>query len=119
MGVEGLALALSVSAVIEVIGLLWSLHRRIESIEGAAIAASVARATFGAAVAGLGMLAGLRAFEAMVPDLLADPVGRLVVLAILVASGGALYAGVAAAIRSPELTRLIVALRRLRRRTAA
>lgn len=119
MGVEGLALALSVSAVIEVIGLLWSLHRRIESIEGAAIAASVARATLGAAVAALGMLAGLRAFEAMVPDLLADPVGRLAVLAILVAGGGALYVGVAAAIRSPELTRLVVALRRLRRRTAA
>ena len=44
MGIEGLALALSIASVIEVIGLLWSLHRRIESIEAPAIAAAVVRA---------------------------------------------------------------------------
>ena len=35
MGVDGLALALSISAVIEVIGLLWNLRGRLEGIEGA------------------------------------------------------------------------------------
>ena len=43
MGVEGLALALSISASLEVIGLLWALHNRIESIEGAAVLRSAAR----------------------------------------------------------------------------
>ena len=119
MGVEGLALALSVSAVIEVIGLLWSLHRRIESIEGAAIAAAVARATLGAVVASVVMFAGLRLFEIAIPTLLADPLGRLIVLAALVAAGGATFVGVAAAIRSPELAQFVVALRRLRRRGGA
>ena len=115
MGVEGLALALSVSAVIEVIGLLWYLHRRLESIEGAAIVAAVARATAGAVVASVVMFAGLRIAEIVIPTLLADPIGRLVVLAALVAAGGAAFVGVAAAIRSPELAQFVVALRRMRR----
>jgi peptidoglycan biosynthesis protein MviN/MurJ (putative lipid II flippase) len=115
MGIEGLALALSVSAVIEVIGLLWYLHRRLESIEGAAIAAAVARATAGAVVASVVMFAGLRAFEIAIPTLLADPIGRLVVLAVLVAAGGAAFVAVASVIRSPELAQFVVALRRMRR----
>ncbi len=115
MGIEGLALALSVSAVIEVIGLLWYLHRRLESIEGAAIAAAVARATLGAVVASVIMFAGLRAFEIAIPTLLADPIGRLVVLAVLVAAGGAAFVAVASVIRSPELAQFVVALRRMRR----
>ena len=43
MGVEGLALALSISSVLEVIGLLWYLRRRIESVDEAAILRTVVR----------------------------------------------------------------------------
>ncbi len=41
MGVEGLALALSISSVLEVIGLLWFLRRRIESVDESAIIRTV------------------------------------------------------------------------------
>lgn len=118
MGVEGLALALSVSAAIEVIGLLWSLHGRLESIEGAAIAAAVGRAALGAGVASIVMFAGLQLFEAIAPELLDRALARLVVLAVLVVAGGAAYLGVAALIRSPELERLSHALRHMRRGSA-
>lgn len=119
MGVEGLALALSISAVIEVIGLLWSLHGRLESIEGAAIMVAIARAAIGAVVASVVMFAGLQLFEAAAPELLDRAVARLVVLGVLVVAGGATYLGVAALIRSPEVIQLGAALRRLRGRSAA
>ncbi len=114
MGIDGLALALSISAVLEVIGLLWSLHRRIESIESAAIIAAMGRAVAGAIVAGIVMLGGLRAVEIVAPAVLDDPVARLVVLLVLVAAGGGAYLLVALATRSPELGELRRALRRVR-----
>ncbi|HEY6609110.1 MAG TPA: lipid II flippase MurJ, partial [Candidatus Limnocylindria bacterium] len=103
MGIEGLALALSISAILEVLGLLLSLHRRIESIEGSAIAAATLRAAVGAGVAALVMLGGLRAAEAAAPNLLGDPVGRVVVLFALVAAGGLAFLAVSFVVRSPEL----------------
>jgi peptidoglycan biosynthesis protein MviN/MurJ (putative lipid II flippase) len=103
MGIEGLALALSISATLEVLGLLVSLHRRIESIEGSAIAAATVRAAAGAGVAALVMLGGLRAVEAAAPALLGDTLGRVAVLFILVAAGGLAFLVVAFAARSPEL----------------
>jgi hypothetical protein len=102
-----------------VIGLLWSLHGRLESIEGAAIMAAVARAAIGAAAASVVMFAGLQLFEAIAPELLERAVARVVVLGVLVVAGGATYLGVAALIRSPELIQLGGALRRLRGRSAA
>jgi putative peptidoglycan lipid II flippase len=116
MGIEGLALALSISSVIEVIGLLWSLQGRIESIEAPAIAAAVARAAIGAAGAGLVMFGGLAAFEAGAPDMLGDPVGRIGVLLALLFAGTATYLLVAAVLRSPELRQLREAMSRLRNR---
>lgn len=119
MGIEGLALALSISSVLEVIGLLWSLQRRIDSIEAGAIAAGVGRATIGAVVAGAVMLGGLLAAESLTRDLLGDPVGRLVVLLLLVAAGAAAYLLVALLLRSPELRHLRHMIDRLRRRGSA
>jgi putative peptidoglycan lipid II flippase len=115
MGVEGLALALSISAVIEVIGLLWSLNGRLEGIEGRSILGSLVRAGLAAVAAGIVMGAGLAAASAAVPDLLADPFGRLVALVVLAALGGIAFIAVAALLRSPELQQLRDALLRRRR----
>jgi putative peptidoglycan lipid II flippase len=114
MGVEGLALALSIPAVLEVIGLLWSLRRRIDSIEGGEILRSLLRAGVAALAAALLMFGGLAVVEATVGGLLDNPVGRLIVLLVLAAAGSAIYLVVAAALRSPELVQLWSILRRSR-----
>jgi putative peptidoglycan lipid II flippase len=112
MGIEGLALALSISSVIEVIGLLWSLRDRLEGIEGGSILGSLVRAGLAALAAGAAMGAGLGLLSAVVPDLVGDPFGRLIALLILTAVGAAPFIGVAALLRSPELPQLRDALRR-------
>ncbi|HEX5040890.1 MAG TPA: murein biosynthesis integral membrane protein MurJ [Candidatus Limnocylindria bacterium] len=112
MGVEGLALALSIAAILEVIGLLWSLRRRLDSIEGGEILGSLARAGLAALAAGLLMLGGLAIVEATVGGLLDNAIGRLIVLLVLAAAGGAIYLVVATALRSPELVQLRTLLRR-------
>jgi putative peptidoglycan lipid II flippase len=112
MGVEGLALALSISSIIEVIGLLWFLHRRLESIDEASILRSVGRAAVAALAAALLMLGGLTLVEGSLAGLLENTVGRLVVLLVLSAAGLAIYLLVAAALRAPELGQLRGILRR-------
>ncbi|MDQ2689234.1 MAG: MATE family efflux transporter, partial [Chloroflexota bacterium] len=112
MGVEGLALALSISSVLEVIGLLWSLRRRIDSVEEGAVARSVGRAAAAGFVAAVVMLAGLLALDAVTADVLGDPLGRLLALLLLSAAGIAAYLAVAAALRSPEIEQLRGILRR-------
>jgi len=112
MGVEGLALALSIAAILEVIGLLWSLRRRLDSIEGGEILGSLARAGLAAIGAALLMLGGLAIVEATVGGLLDNAIGRLVVLLVLAAAGGAIYLVIATALRSPELVQLRTLLRR-------
>lgn len=119
LGVEGLALALSIASVLEVIGLLWSLQRRIESIEAAAIAAAVLRAGLGATVAGAVMLGGVVGAQTVTQDLLADPVGRLVVLVVLLTAGAVAYLLTALAVGSPELRHLRHMIGRLRQRGSA
>ncbi len=116
MGVEGLALALSISAVLEVIGLLWSLHRRIESVEEATIGRSLARAFVAAVAAALLMLGGLTVVEASLSGWLDNPVGRLLALVVLASGGIAIFLIVAAALRAPELDQLRSLLRRRTRR---
>ena len=118
MGIEGLALALSVSASIEVLGLLWSLHRRIESIAGAAITAGAARAGAGALASALVMLGGMRALEAVAPELLVDTLGRVAALLVLVVAGTLTYLLAAVLLRSPELALVQHALLHRRRRAA-
>jgi putative peptidoglycan lipid II flippase len=118
MGVEGLALALSISAVIEVLGLFWSLHRRIESVEEASILRSLMRAGVAGVAAGLLMFGGLTLMEGSLGGLLDNVVGRLVGLLLLSAAGGATFLVVAAALRAPELAQLRAMLRRRTRRSS-
>jgi peptidoglycan biosynthesis protein MviN/MurJ (putative lipid II flippase) len=106
MGVEGLALALSISAVLEVLGLLWSLHRRIESVEEASLLRSAARASIAAGASALLMLGGLTLVEGLAPGLLDNGLGRLVALLALGSAGVAIFLLVASALRSPELEQL-------------
>jgi putative peptidoglycan lipid II flippase len=106
MGVEGLALALSISAVIEVIGLLWSLRTRLEGIEGRSILWSLVRALIAASAAGLVMAGGLALVDALIPTVMADPLGRLVAFLALSAAGALAFVLVAAMLRSPELRQL-------------
>ena len=73
MGVNGLALALSISAVIEVIGLLWSLRGRLEGIEGRSILWSLIRAGLAAVVAALVMAGGLALVRRCDPRRLGRP----------------------------------------------
>jgi len=114
MGVNGLALALSIAAVIEVIGLLWSLRGRLEGVEGRSILWSLVRAALAAAVAGAVMAGGLVSFEALFPDVMDDAFGRLLLLLVLSGLGGIAFVAVAGALRSPELTQLRDAVRRRR-----
>lgn len=118
MGVEGLALALSISAVLEVIGLLWSLHRRIESVEEGAILRTLGRAAVAGAAAALVMLGALTIAEGSLGGLLENTVGRLIVLLALSAIGGAIFLVVATALRAPEVEQLRGILSRRRRRAA-
>ena len=114
MGVEGLALALSISAVLEVIGLLWFLRRRIDSVEEASIARAVGRAGVAALAAALLMLGGLTVLGGALPGLLDNAIGRLLALLVLAAAGMAIFVLVAAALRAPELGQLRGILRRRR-----
>lgn len=116
MGVEGLALALSISAVLEVLGLLWSLHRRIDSVDEAAIIRGVLRAAVSAAVAALFLLGGLTVVSGTLGGLLDNVVGRLLALLLLSAAGGAVYLAAAAALRAPEIGQLRGYLQRRRAR---
>jgi putative peptidoglycan lipid II flippase len=118
MGVEGLALALSISAVLEVLGLLWSLRRRIESVEEASILRTLGRAAVAAGAAALLMLGGLTLIEGSIGGILDNPLGRLLALVVLAAAGGAVFLVVAAALRSPEIGQLRGILRRRSRRSA-
>ena len=112
MGVEGLALALSISALLEVVGLLWALRRRIESVEEGPVLRSAGRSAVAGVAAALLMLGGLTVARSALPGLLDNGVGRLVVVAALTAAGFAIYALVASALRAPELAQMRALLTR-------
>jgi putative peptidoglycan lipid II flippase len=103
MGVEGLALALSIAATLEVIGLAWALRRRIDSIDEATVLRSALRSGVAALLAGVAMYAGLAAVQAWLPELLANGAGRVLILLVLVAVGAVAYLLAALAMRSDEL----------------
>ncbi len=119
MGVEGLALALSIAAVLEVLGLLWSLHRRIENVEEPAILRSLGRAAVAGVAAALLKFGGLTLLEGSLGGLLDNAIGRILALAVLAGAGGAVYLVVAAALRAPELVQLRTLLQRRRSGRAA
>ncbi|MGH2455624.1 MAG: murein biosynthesis integral membrane protein MurJ [Candidatus Limnocylindria bacterium] len=114
MGVEGLALALSISALLEVAGLLWALRRRIDSVEEGAVLRSAGRSVVAAGAAALLMLGGLTLLRDAVPGILENGLGRLLALAALTGAGGAIYLLVASALHSPELGQMRALLRRRR-----
>jgi putative peptidoglycan lipid II flippase len=119
MGVGGLALALTITATLEVIGLLWALRERLGGVHGGELLSSFGRSAAAATVAALVMLGGLQLAESWFGGLLANGLGRLVVLVALSALGLAIFGVVAAALRSPELGELRRLLRgRFRRPTA-
>jgi putative peptidoglycan lipid II flippase len=119
MGVEGLALALSISAVLEVIGLLWSLRRRIDSVDETAILRSVGRAAVAGVVSALFLLGSVTLLAGSLGGLLDNVVGRLLALLLLSAAGGAVYLAAAAALRAPEIGQLRGYLQRRRGGRAA
>ena len=98
---------------------MWSLRRRIESVEEAALLRSLGRAGVAGFAAGLLMLGGLTVVEASMSALLDNSVGRIAVLLGLSAAGAAIFLLVAAALRSPELEQLRRVIRRRRGRSAA
>jgi len=119
MGVGGLALALTITATLEVIGLLWALRERLGGVHGGELLSSLVRSATAAAVAALVMLGGLQLAESWFATVLANGLGRLIVLLALSALGLAIFVIVAAALRSPELGELRRLLRGRFRRPAA
>lgn len=111
MGVSGLALALSVSSIVEVLGLVWALHRRLGSIGSAGIARAATLATVAAALSSLVMFLGLRGIEVAAPGLLSGGLTRIVVLAVLGGAGLLVFLGAAWALRVEELSRTWALLR--------
>jgi putative peptidoglycan lipid II flippase len=115
MGVQGLALALSISSLLEVIGLVWALHQRIESVEEGEVLRSAGRSAVAAAAAALLMLGGLTLVREWLPAALDGGLTRLVVVAALTAAGGAIFLLVASALGSTEIPLMRSLLTRRRR----
>jgi putative peptidoglycan lipid II flippase len=115
MGVEGLALALSISATLEVAGLLVALRRSLGTIDGRFLLASVARSSAATVAAAVAMLATLFALDAALPALSDGAMGRLMTLLVPAAAGGLAYLAAAYMLRAHEL----VVLRRLYRRSGS
>ncbi len=114
MGVEGLALALSIASILEVIGLLWFLRRKIESVDVAGMLRTAVRSGAAALVGAALMFGGLLVSRAALGGMLDDAVGRLFVLLFLSAAGISAFLLVASALRLPEVGQLgrLVARRR-------
>ena len=106
MGVGGLALALSVTASLEVLGLLWALRGRLGGLDGRELLSSLLRSSAAAAATALVMFGGLQLTQISLPTLLDHALGRLVVLLALSALGGAVFLGAAALLRSQEIGEL-------------
>ncbi|TMB82191.1 MAG: murein biosynthesis integral membrane protein MurJ [Chloroflexi bacterium] len=106
MGVGGLALALSVTASLEVFGLLWALRGRLGGLDGRELLSSLLRSSAAAAATALVMFGGLQLTQISLPTLLDHALGRLVVLLVLSVLGGAVFLGAAALLRSQEIGEL-------------
>jgi len=114
MGVEGLALAISISATVEVIGLLFALRVRLGGLDGRLLLTSFGRSGVATLIASVVMLAISLALGAAMPDLADQSFGRLLTLLLPAGLGAVAYLGTALVLRAPELE----VLRRLRRRGA-
>jgi putative peptidoglycan lipid II flippase len=119
MGVEGLALALSLTTLLEVGGLLFWLRRRIDTFEERDVLRSAARSAVAAGAAALLMLGGVTLAREWAPALLDNPLSRLLALGGLTAAGGAIYLLVASALGAPEIAQMRSLLSRRRSRGRA
>jgi putative peptidoglycan lipid II flippase len=106
MGVGGLALAGSLTASLEVLGLVWMLRSRLRGLDAADLLASLGRSAIAAGAAALLMLGGLQLVESWFGTVLAHGLGRLLVLLVLSVLGIALFLVVAAALRAREIGEL-------------
>jgi putative peptidoglycan lipid II flippase len=106
MGIDGLALAMSLTAIIEVLGLVWALRSRLEGLDLEDVGSSLARSAIAGGAAALLMFGALRSVELWLPGVLTDPVGRLLSLIVLSGIGLAAFILVAAGLRSGELGEL-------------
>jgi putative peptidoglycan lipid II flippase len=106
MGIDGLALAMSLTAIIEVLGLVWALRSRLDGLDLEDVGSSLARSAIAGGAAALAMFGALRSVELWLPGLLIHPVGRLVSLLVLSGIGLAAFILVAAGLRSGELGEL-------------
>jgi len=106
MGVEGLALAISISATLEVVGLLVALRIRLGGLDGRALLASFTRSGIATLVSSAAMLGAFLGLSVAMPSLEGDAAGRLLTLLVPAAAGGAAFLVVGAVLRSPELATL-------------
>jgi putative peptidoglycan lipid II flippase len=106
MGIDGLALAMSLTAIIEVLGLVWALRSRLDGLDLEDVGSSLARSAIAGGAAALVMFGALRSVELWLPGFLTDPVGRLLSLLVLSGIGLAAFMLVAAGLRSGELGEL-------------
>jgi putative peptidoglycan lipid II flippase len=106
MGVEGLALAISISATVEVVGLLAALRSRLGGLDGRLLLASFTRSGVATLVASLAMLGAFLGVIAALPSLEESGVGRLVTLLAPAGVGGTAYIVAGLVLRAPELTTL-------------
>jgi putative peptidoglycan lipid II flippase len=101
--VEGLALALSVSATVEVVGLLIALRRRLGRLDGRLLASSLMRSAAATLIAGAVMLAVLTGMAEAAPDLGDGALGRFLTLLVPATAGGVGYLAAALVLQAPEL----------------
>lgn len=106
MGVEGLALAISISATLEVVGLLAALRLRLGGLDGRSLLESVVRSGIATGAASAAMAGVYLGLDAALPDLAANTAGRMLTLVLPAAAGGAAYVAVAAVMGAPELATL-------------
>lgn len=112
MGIEGLALSISITASIEVLGLIWALRGDLKRIDGDQILRSMLRALVASVAAALLMLGALSVLEGVLPAIVESPPGRVITLLVLSGAGLTIFVLVAAALRSPELDTLRGLIRR-------
>lgn len=119
MGVGGLALALSVTATLEVVGLLWALRDRLGGLDAVELARSLVRSTLAAGAAALLMLGALQLTQLWFAAVLDHGLGRLVALLAIGTLGVVIFLVVATALRSQEMGELSRLLGRRFGRNAA
>jgi len=118
LGIRGLALALSITANLQVMGLYWALHRRLGGLALDEMIGSLVRSAVAGGVAGGLLFAGAQLAERWLPEAEANGFGRLALLGVLSSLGLAAYLAVGLLLRAPEIGELRELLRRRRRHPA-